>query len=244
MFVQNLSKNISLFTENVIVSEVYKKDFDAISGKFVSLHLRASRIMSENNIVTVLELKELLTSYPELELSLQGVETISQIMHVVQRHSSFINCFYLEHIAEEFNFPEVKKEIDDYNKLVDDFCNSKIIQHSYMKRFATNPPQYNMSSQTIKIKIMLEWNPASKTLSDIRSLLRKAFKGLSPLIHVDVIGEGSVTVVCYAPHYLMGALVKMTKKNKSMLLENSVSYLSIGYTVVLDSTAAEKVRTG
>ena len=47
-------------------------------------------------------------------------------------------------------------------------------------------------------------------------------------------------VVCYAPHYLMGALVKMTKKNKSMLLENSVSYLSIGYTVVLDSTSQKK----
>ena len=222
---------------------MYKKDFDAIGRKFVALHLRASRIMSRNNIVPVQELKELLTSYPELELSLQGVETISKVMHVVQRHSSFINCSYLEHIAEEFELAEVKKEIDNYNKLVDDFCNSKIIQHSYMKPFTTNPPQYTMSSQTIKIKIMLEWNPATKTLSDIRSLLRKAFKGLSPLIHVDVIGEGSVTVVCYAPHYLMGALVKMTKKNKSMLLENSVSYLSIGYTVVLGSGAQEKVRT-
>ena len=236
--------NISLFTENVTVSEVYKRDFDAIGRKFVSLHLRASRIMSRNNVVTVQELKELLTSYPELEFSIQGVETISKVMHVVQQHSSFINCSYLEHIAEEFELPEVKKEIDDYYKLVDDFCNSKIIQHSYMKPFTTNPPQYNMSSQTIKIKIVLQWNPATKTLSDIRSLLEKAFQSLSPLIHVDVISEGSVTIVCYAPHYLMGALVKMTKKNKSMLLGNSVSYLSIGYTVVLDSTTAEKVRTG
>ena len=222
---------------------MYKKDFDAISRKFVSLHLRASRIMLRNNAVTVQELKELLTSYPELELSLHGVDTISKVMRVVQRHSSFINCSYLEHIAEEFKLPEVKKEINDYNELVDDFCNSKIIQHSYMERFTSNTPQYTVSSQTIKIKVILEWNPESKTLSDIRSLLRKAFKGLSPLIHVDVIGEGSVTIVCYAPHYLMGALVKITRKNKTMLLENSVSYLSIGYTVVLDSTAAEKVRT-
>ena len=156
--------------------------------------------MSRNNVVTVQELKELLTSYPEHEFSLQGVETISKVMHVVQRHSSFINCSYLEHIAEHFKLTKVTKEIESYNKLVDDFCNNKIIQHSYMKPFTTNPPQYTMSSQTIKIKIMLEWNPATKTLSDIRSLLRKAFKGLSPLIHVDVIGEGSVTVICYAPH--------------------------------------------
>ena len=160
-------------------------------------------------------------------MPIRNAENVTKVMQVLQRHSSFINCSYLKHVAEHFSLPEVTKEIDNYNKLVDDFCNSKIIQHSYMKPFTTNPPQYNMSSQTIKIKIVLQWNPATKTLSDIRSLLEKAFQSLSPFIHVDVISEGSVTVVCYAPHYLMGALVKMTKKNKSMLLENNVSYLSI-----------------
>ena len=231
-------------TDEVTVSVVYKEDFDAIEMEFVSLHLRASHIILEKSSVTLQELKELLLFYPQLEMPIRNAENVTEVMQVLQQHSSFINCSYLKHVAGYFELSEVTREINNYNKLVDDFCNHKIIQHSYMKRFTTNPPQYNMSSQTIKIKIMLEWNPASKTLSDIRSLLRKAFKGLSPLIHVDVIGEGSVTVVCYAPHYLIGALVKMTKKNKSMLLENSVSYLSIGYTVVLDSTAAEKVRTG
>ena len=56
-----------------------------------------------------------------------------------------------------------------------------------------------MSSQTIKIKIVLQWNPAAKTLSDIRSLLEKAFQSLSPLIHVDVISEGSVTSSLLCP---------------------------------------------
>ena len=231
-------------TDEVTVSVVYKEDFDAIEMEFVSLHLRASRIILEKSSVTLQELKELLSFYPQLAIPIQNAENVTEVMQVVQQHSSFINCSYLKHIAEEFELHKVTKEIDNYNKLVDDFCNSKIVQHSYMKPFTKNPPQYTMSSQTIKIKIVLQWNPVSKTLSDIRSLLEKAFQSLSPLIHVDVIGEGSVTIVCYAPHYLMGALVKMTKKNKSMLLENSVSYLSIGYTVVLDSTAAEKVRTG
>ena len=212
--------------------------------EFVSLHLRASRIILKKNSVTLQELKELLSFYPQLEMPIQNAENVTEVMQVLQRHSSFINCSYLKHVAGHFELAEVTREINNYNKLVDEFCNSKIIQHSYMKPFTTNSPQYSMSSQTIKIKIMLQWNPATKTLSDIRSLLEKAFQSLSPLIHVDVIGEGSVTVVCYAPHYLMGALVKMTKKNKSILLENSVSYLSIGYSVVLDSTAAEKVRTG
>ena len=228
-------------TDEVTVSVVYKKQFDAIEKEFVSLHLRASCIILKSS-VTLQDLKELLSFYPQLAMPIQAAESVTKVMQVIQQHSSFINCFYLEHVAEHFKLPEVTKEVDNYNKLVDDFCNSKIIEHSYMRPFTANPPQYNMSSQTIKIKIMLQWNPATKTLSDIHTLLEKAFQSLSPLIHVDVICKGSVTVVCYAPHYIMGALVKMAKKNKNVLLENSVSYLSIGYTVALDSTSQEEVR--
>ena len=229
-------------TDEVTVSVVYKKDFDAIEKEFVSLHLRASHIILKSS-VTLQELKELLSYYPQLAMPIQDAENVTKVMQVIQQHSSFINCSYLEHVAEYFKLSEVTKEINNYNKLVDEFCNNKIIKHSYMKPFTTNPPQYNMSSQIIKIKIVLQWNPATKTLSDISTLLEKAFQSLSSLIHVDVICKGSVTVVCYAPHYIMGALLKMTKKNKSMLLENGVSYLSIGYTVVLDSVSQkEEVR--
>ena len=230
-------------TDEVTVSVVYKEDFDTIEKEFVSLHFRASHIILKSS-VTLQELKQLLSFYPELAIqNIQNAENVVEVMQVIQQHSSFINCSYLKHVAEYFNLPEVKKEIDKYKKLVDDFCNSTIIQHSYMKPFTTNPPQYNMSSQIIKITMVLQWNPATKTLSDIHTLLEKAFQSLSSLIHVDVICKGSITVVCYAPHYIMGALLKMAKKNKSVLLENNVSYLSIGYTVVLDSTSEkEEVR--
>ena len=232
-----------IYTDKVTVSVVYKEEFDTIEKEFISLHLRASHIILEESFVTLQKLKELLSFYPQLVMPIQSAESVTKVMQVIQQHSSFINCSYLKHVAEYFILPEVTKEIDDYNKLVNNFCKNTIIQHSYMKRFTTYPPQYNMSSQTIKIKIMLQWNPATKTLSDIRTLLEKAFQSLNTLIHVDVISEGSVTVVCYAPHYIMGALLKMTKNNKSMLLENSVSYLSIGYAVVLDSSSQkEEVR--
>ena len=179
-------------TDEVTVSipVVYKEDFDTIEKGFVSLHLRASHIILKKSSVTLQELKELLSFYPQLAMPIQDAVSITEVMQVLQRHSSFINCSYLKHVAEYFELPEVTKEIDNYNKLVDNFCNSKIIQHSYMKPFTTNPPQYNMSSQTIKIKIVLQWNPATKVLRDIRSLISKAFQSLSSLIHVDVISEG------------------------------------------------------
>ena len=173
----------------VLIPVVYKKDFDAIEKEFVSLHLRASHIILKSS-VPLQELKELLSFYPELAMPIRNVENVTEVMQVIQQHSSFTNCSYLKHVAEYFNLPEVTKEIDNYDKLVDDFCNNKIIQHSYMKPFTTNPPQYNMSSQVFKITMMLQWNPAIKTLSDILSLLSKAFQSLSPLIHVKVISEG------------------------------------------------------
>ena len=180
-----------IYTDEVTVAipVVYKEDFDAIEKAFVSLHLQASHIILKYS-VTLQELKELLSYYPQLEMPIRNAENVTEVMQVIQQHSSFINCSYLKHVAEYFRLPEVTQEIDSYNKLVDAFCNSKIIQHSYMKPFTTSPPQY-MSSQVIKIKMVLQWNPATKTLSNIRSLLQKVFQSLSPLFHVDVIGEDS-----------------------------------------------------
>ena len=150
----------------------------------------------------------------------------------MQQHSTVINCSYLEHIAEHFN---LSKEIDAYCKLVDEFCQQTITQHYYVKSFMAEQQSHVLSTQTLTLK--LEWKPDDKTLADIQSLIRKTFHSLFKFIHVVVAKEGSVTVICYAPHYIMGTLVQMAKESKSMLLENSVSYLSIGYTVVLDSTA-------
>ena len=215
------------------MSEVYREDFDdIIKGEFISLHRNISQILANNDRALLHELKELLASYSELEGPLQAADTISSVMRVVQRHSSVINCFYLKLVAKEFNLPEVTKKIEAYCKQVDKFCQQTIRQHSYVTSFMAEQQNNILSTQTLTLK--LEWKPDDKTLADIQSLIRKTFKSLSDHVHVVVIKEGSVTVICYAPHYIMGTLVQMAKESKSMLLENSVSYLSIGYTVVLD----------
>ena len=107
---------------DLFVSEVYQKDFDGIKTKFLSLHLRISKILANSGHVTLENLKELLAFYSYLEGPLQAAETITSVMRIVQQHSTVINCSYLEHIAEHFNLPDVSKEIDAYCKLVDEFC--------------------------------------------------------------------------------------------------------------------------
>ena len=196
-------------------------------------------MLEKNHSVSLKKLKQLLSTYADLKGPLKSARSFNSAMCIILEHSSIINCSSLRLVAEHFNLPEVTQALDVYKDQVDEFCQKTIREHSYFRQFVGRKRKHFLSTQTITLK--LEWNPDKKTLADIRSLLRKAFKGLSPLIHVDVIGEGSVTVVCYAPHYIMGALVKMAEENKSMLLENSVSYLSIGYAVILSSGAQEKV---
>ena len=112
-------------------------------------------------------------------------------------------------------------------------------EHSYVTPFLTD--QSRLSSETITFK--LEWTPNEKMLADIQSLLRKTFKSLFTHIHIVVLRGGSLTVICYAPQYLMGSLVRLAQENMEGLVESSVTYLSVGYAVLLDNSTHEKVQT-
>ena len=116
----------------MFVSEVYRKDFDSIKSKFISLHVRISKILANSDLVTLESLKELLAFHSVLEGPLQAATTFISVMRIVQQHSSVINCSYLQHIAEHFDLADVSKEIDAYHKLVSEFCQQTISKHYYV----------------------------------------------------------------------------------------------------------------
>ena len=221
------------------MSEVYKRDFDTIQVKFINLVLQVSKILKKSH-VSLKKLKTLLTSIPILKSPLKGADTIDKVMQVVQQHSSFINCSYLEAITDRFSVPAARKEIDAYYNFVEEFCHHTLTQHSYVTSFFAKQSTHLISSENITLK--LEWNPDEKTLIDIQGLLRKTFHSLASHIHIVVIGGGSVTVICYAPQYLMGALAKLAKESRKTLVENRVTYLSVGYAVLLDGSAQAEVN--
>ena len=218
---------------------MYKKDFNRIQSRFAQLFHNITKMVEAQ--VTLKDLKKLLTFYNDLETLLQEADTITKVMRVVQHHSSFINCIYLEDVAIHFKIPGARKEIDDYEKFVEEFCHHKLTQHSYVTSFLADKSRHLLSSETITFK--LEWEPNEKTLADIQSLLRKTFQSLATNIHIVVVGGGSLTVVCYAPQYLMGALVRLAQENMEVLVDSSVTYLSVGYAVLLDNSTHEKVQT-
>ena len=223
----------------VQVPEEYKKDFDRIQFKFARLFDNITKMINKAH-VSLEDLKRLFTFNDDLEASMKDADTIAKVMRVVQQHSSFTNCIYLEEMADHFKIPGADKEIEAYEEFVDEFCEHTLTQHSYATSLLADPSKYLLSSETITFK--LEWDPVKKTLANIQGILKKTFKSLATHIHIVVVGGGCVMVTCYAPQYLIGALVRLAQESKEMLAESGVSYLSVGYAVLLDNSA-QKVKT-
>ena len=174
--------------------------------------------------------------FDELEIPLQCADTIPKVMRVIQQHSSFINCFYLERVTARLGILAAKEEIDAYYNYVKTFCDERLKEHSYVIPFLANQSRHLISET---ITFTLEWTPNEKTLANIQGLLRKTFKSLASRIHIVVVGGGSVTVTCYAPQYLMGALVRLAQENMKVLVKSKVTYLSVGHAVLLDKSIEE-----
>ena len=167
---------------STVISEVYKEDFDRVQSRFVRLFFNTTQHII-NHKVSLKNLK-IFFSNVGMEIPLQCIDTITEVMRVVQQHSSFINCTYLEEMANYFDIPEAKMNIDGYQTFVEEFCKHTLASHSYMIPFLAEPSKH-LSSETIVFK--LEWSPDEKTLAGIQGLLRKTFMSLACRIHVVVV---------------------------------------------------------
>ena len=224
----------------VIVSENFRRDYDDIQGKFVLLFDEVTELFENDESVTMSKLKRFVSRYPNLRDPLCNADTIADVMDAIQDQSSFTCCSYLKHTATRFKITSAVEKINDYYKSVDEFCQHELRHHVYMQPFIT-AKSINMTNSDI-ISFKLQWSPDSKTLSDIQSLLRKAFGKQSIYVNIVVVRGGSVRVICCAPHYLMTELVRLAQKNRELLVESSVTYLRVGDTTVVDTSDQNEVR--
>ena len=172
--------------------------------------------------------------------SLDNAHTISDIINVIQKHSSLTSCTYLKGVARRFKISTVTEKIEEYYQLVSEFCQYELTHHIYMKPFLNAKSTNIAPSTTITFK--LRWHPNDKTLSDILELLQLAFDEQSIYVHIVVTRGGSVRIICCAPQYLMTELVRLAQKNRELLVESSVTYLRVGDTIVVDTSDQNEVR--
>ena len=222
----------------VIVPGKFREDFEDIQDRFAQLFDEVAEILENEESVTPERLKRYVSRFPEMNDSLDKAHTISDIIDIIQKHSSFTCCTHLKGVARRFNIPSVTEEIGKYYQFVNEFSHQKLIQHIYMKPFLdTKSVDFASSTSTTTISFKLRWSPAEKTLSDIQDLLQQAFDEQNIYVHIVVVRGGSVRVICCAPQYLMTELVRLAQKNRELLVESSVTYLRVGDTIVVDCTS-------
>ena len=221
-------------------SEKYSSDFEDIQEKFFQLFGEVTGVLEKEKSVTLSKLKRLLFKYPELKTSLDKASTISDAIILLQEHSSITCCSYLKHVATRLNIPAAVDKIESYYKCMEEFCQKKLTRHIYMKPFIIGKSVTFTPSTTITFK--LQWSPAEKTLSDVQSILRVAFRDHSTDVHIVMARESTVRVLCYFPQHLMKRLVKLAQANKEELVASGVAYLRVGVTIVVDNIGQSEVR--
>ena len=222
------------------MSEKYRKDFEDIQNRFVKLFDEVAEMLENEESINIKRLKGYVSKIPEMKDSLDNAHTISDIIDIIQEHSSFTCCSHLEGVARRFNISAATEKIESYYQFMNEFCQCKLTHHIYMKPFLTAKPTDFTPSTTITFK--LRWSPAKKTLSDIQHLLQQAFDEQNVFVHIVVVRGGSVRVICCAPQYLMTELVRLAQKNRELLVESSVTYLRVGDTIVVDTSDRNEVR--
>ena len=220
--------------------EKYRTDFEDIQDRFAQLFDEVAEILENEESVTPERLKRFVARIPEMKDSLDNAHTISDIIDIIQEHSSLTCCTHLRGVARRFNISSVTEKIKKYYQFVNKFCQYKLTHHIYMKPFLTAKSTIFTPTTTITFK--LRWSPARKTLSDIQHLLQQAFEEQSVYVHIVVVRGGSVRVICCAPQYLMTELVRLAQKNRELLVESSVTYLRVGDTIAVDTSDENKVR--
>ena len=195
----------------------------------------------KNKPVSLDDLKYFLSLYQELRKDAEAAESLNAAMRIVGDYTSLTNTKRLEAVAKKFNLQDAILLIEEFNKSIDKFCKTIQTQHIYGQDFMKHSHKNLMKSE--QVKFVLEWEGDKTTLSDIQSLLRKAFHYEAKHVIVKVVNEGnSIIVICYAPPYLHEELIRLVKDREEDLRNEKVLSVTIGGYVIIERETEDKVR--
>ena len=227
-----------MLAEEILINQAYEYRFDAMRGKFGILRDKIIPVLSSK--ISFEELKMfLIRCYPELEVELAGVESIDETMTVVEKHTNIINVAMIESIADRYDVIEAKKLVTEYENEIQKFSSNMKLSLVFNKKLSIHCS--SLACETIKF--VLDWEPSDHSLEDIRRLLEKAFDDLGRRIIVKSIGKAnSILIICYAPLYLMNALLMKAEANLPELREKMpLMQLHIGHYCVYDKDFINEV---
>ena len=195
----------------------------------------------KNKPVSLDDLKFFLSLDRALRKDAEAAESLNAAMRIVGDNTSLTNTKRLEAVAKEFNLHDAIHLIEEFNKSIDEFCKTIQPQHIYGQDFMQHSHKHLLKSE--QVKFVLEWEGDKTTLSDIQSLLRKAFHDNARHVMVKVVNEGnSIIMICYAPIHLHEVLIRLVKDNEDVLRNERVLSVTIGMFVIIKRETEDKVR--
>ena len=226
--------------QSYIISEYYQSQFEE---KRKELHILITKMIKilKDNTISLEGLKYFLSLRPEFRDAARAAKSIEEAMIVVSDHTSLINTKHLQAVAENFELQEAINLIKIFDDSIEAFCKKIPTEHSYGQDFMKHSRKNLRKSE--KVEFILEWEGDNTTLSDIQSLLRKAFHYEAKHVIVKVVNEGnSIIVICYAPPHLHEELIRLVKDNKEDLRNEKVLSVTIGGFVVIKRKTEDQVR--
>ena len=194
----------------------------------------------EDKTISLKSLKFFLNLHPELRKNVKTVESIDDAMMIVCDYTSLTNTALLQAVAKNFKLQDAIQLVQKFNSSIEEFCNTIQTEHIYGLDFMHSRRCLHKSEE---VEFILEWKGDETTLSDIQSLLRKAFHDKSSRVIVKVVNpSNSIIVICYAPLHLHEELMILVKHNEVYLRKQKVLSVTIGGEIVLQREMKGEVR--
>ena len=226
--------------ESYVISECYQSQFEE---KREELHILITNVIQilKDYIISLEGLTYFLSLRPEFRDDARAAKSIEEAMIVVSDYTSLINTTHLQAVAKTFKLQEAIDLIKTFDDSIEAFCKRIPNEHFYGQDFMKHSRKNLLKSE--QVKFVLEWEGDKTTLSDIQSLLRKAFHENARHVMVKVVNEGnSIIVICYAPLHLHEELIRLVKDNEEDLRKEGVLSVTIGGFVIIKRETDDKVR--
>ena len=195
----------------------------------------------EDNKICLKKITFFLGLHPETKRAAKAVKSLEDAIMIVCDYTSLTNTSYLQALAKHLSLQKAIDLVKEFDESIDTFCKSIPTEHSYGQDFMKHSRKNLHESE--EVKFVLEWEGDGTTLSDIQSLLTKAFHDKARHVIVKVVNpDNSITVICYAPLHLHEELVILVKHNEVYLRKQKILSVTIGGEILLKREMKDEVR--
>ena len=172
-------------------------------------------------------------SYRELKPQLAHAKSFDDVITIIVEKYNVINVDCLEAVVDHLEVTEAEAHLSSYKITVDTFCKEIALSMCFNESFisVSSPPL--LFSETVQLTLRCKVDKCK--LHDVQVLLSKLFRDTHNRVYIAGIRKDDfITVICYAPQYIVGVLLIEADKNREVMEKLEVVRLKIGYVTVYD----------